>query len=91
MHVGVVPHGLSEVRLLTWGCYMAMGVPLDAVAGASLKEKLANISTPAGGKKFVDECTTVGGSGWASMQIAVGCLPATSLSSWAAPTWTWTT
>ena len=74
VHIGVVPHGLSELRLLTWGCYVAIGAPMGTVAGATLKEKLATISTQAGGEKFVQECTTSGGSGWASMQTAIGSL-----------------
>ena len=53
---------------------MAIGAAMGRVAGASLKEKLATISTHAGGEKFVEECTTSGGSGWASMQTAVGSL-----------------
>ena len=72
LYTGVVPYGLSELRVLTWGCYVAFGMPMADVAGATLREKLATISTPSGGTEFVGQCVNNGGKGWASVQSAVG-------------------
>lgn len=55
MHIGVTAYGLPEVRVLLAGYYAVCGLPLDKVAGGSLRSKLDSLATPAGQKEYVDQ------------------------------------
>lgn len=74
LHIAPLAYGVSEVRFLAAGSYLAAGVRLESLKGSNMKEKMDGLATDAGLKDFVKKAA-ISGEGFVTLHEEAGtCL-----------------
>ena len=71
---GVTPFGVSEVRVLMQGSYIAAGIPLSESKGSDLVEKVSKLTLSAEIDSFITHARDGSKNAWAFEHNTVGSM-----------------